>query len=198
VTDQEVDEVCEMIIPPTEPPTVTPPPPVCFKRDCQTVNTTRLVKECQPIINQECDAVIEDFSEEKCKDVTTTTIEKDCFDKVEEQCRQDFEYVCEEKVTTTTPKPHYASYQQQPTYGGYLPPPATQVPYASFQASSKILPPVRNAKYGQKLRVKREAIWPNHPGIDNPFHNLAGTCCGQLFMFHTSKFPAFNYLVLNC
>ena len=163
VTDQEVEEVCEFVTPEPRPPPPTPPPQTCYERDCQPTNTTRLVKECRPVVTQQCDAEIETVDEEECRDVTTTHIEEVCSDKVEESCRQDFEYVCQETVT--------------------------EAPLNDYGYEAKILPPVRQSRYGQRLgegpgdwrrkRKRRDANynvdpWPRHPGIDNPFSSLTG------------------------
>ena len=58
VTDQEIEEVCETITPEAPPPIPPLDPFTCFKKVCQTVNTTRLEKECKPIMYEECDVEI--------------------------------------------------------------------------------------------------------------------------------------------
>ena len=166
-----MDEVCEFVTPePTIPPP-TLPPPTCYERDCRPTNQTRLVKECKPVVSQQCDAEIETVEQEECRDVTTTKIEEICSDKTEESCRQDFEYVCEEAVT--------------------------EVPLTDYGYEAKILPPVRASRYGQRLRGKREANyevdpWPRHPGIDNPFASLTGKTMKWRDNLTMAKFKFFN------
>ena len=51
VSDQMLDKKCEMVLPD---PTTPPPTPAdtCFTKDCKMVDTTKLVKECEPVSYQ--------------------------------------------------------------------------------------------------------------------------------------------------
>ena len=124
VTDQEIEEVCETITPEAPPPIPPLDPFTCFKKVCQTVNTTRLEKECQPIMYEECDVEIEEVMEERCKDFNTTSTEQECKEVEVEKCFQDFEYICEE-VPPPPPEPHYGYSTPAPTpeYGYSTPAP---------------------------------------------------------------------------
>lgn len=188
VTDQEMDRKCETVLPdPTKPPP-TLAPQTCFKKECKNVDTTKLVKECQPVSYEECDIKIEEIIKTECKNFTTNSTEQVCEDKKEHKCKQDFVYVCEEKL------PHYGYGHD---HGHHHPPPAvtTVAPplyYGSttphYQHQPEVLPPVRVAKYGEKWKVKRDAadikrdakadpeadptLWPTHPALDHPFKDL--------------------------
>ena len=64
------------------------------------------------------------------------------------ECKNEFEYVCEEEVP---PPPD--------DYGIPLAEPVS------------VLPPAKNAKYGDKIRGKRQT-WSSHPGLDGLFINV--------------------------
>lgn len=110
----ESEEICELVDAESTTPPPTLPPPTCFEKVCKRINTTTLVKECEPVTYQECDVeIIEQSSETKCESYNTTRIEQQCYNKTEENCRQDFEYICHEYK-----KPHYGyPAPKKPVYG---------------------------------------------------------------------------------
>ena len=111
----ESEEICELVDAESTTPPPTAPPPMCFEKVCKRINTTTLVKECEPVTYQECDVeIIEQSSETKCESYNTTRIEQQCYNKTEENCRQDFEYICHEYKKkhygyNPAPKPVYGS-----------------------------------------------------------------------------------------
>lgn len=173
VTDQELDKKCEMVIPEVKPPEVIDPG-VCYTKECKNVDTTKLVKECKPVMYEECDVEIEEIVKTECKNFTTNSTEQVCEDKKEKKCKQDFVYVCEEKLPKygyahphppahphPGPHPHPPPVTPLPKYG-----PTTIAPTLyrhsttlapSYEHKPEVLPPVRVPKYGEKWRVRRDA-----------------------------------------
>ena len=116
------------------------------------------------------------------------------------ECKNEFEYVCQEEgpqtqdnIDETEPEDSYGAPEPSSSYGApelsssYGAPeplstygaPEPSSSYGAPEAPSTsygiplapVLPPARNAKYGERIRSKRQA-WAAHPGLDGLFINV--------------------------
>lgn len=87
VTETIMEEECEYIVPGAPPPPPTTPPQTCFKKECKTVNTVKLVKDCKEVPYETCDAEITEETVKECKEFVTNSTEQECKEVWEEKCR---------------------------------------------------------------------------------------------------------------
>ena len=91
-------QTCNEVIPSSE----------CFQQSCSNVSRPVFIKNCQEILEEKCEVIIEQIIEEKCTDLEQTEIEEQCTTEYEEVCETVQQYECDdEDVADVAPSTSY-------------------------------------------------------------------------------------------
>ena len=87
VVDQEVEEYCEEVATTME----------CFKSACKNVTRPVFMKSCRDVMDEKCEVIIEQETQEKCTKVDVVKYEEVCNRITVEECYDAEEWVCEDE-----------------------------------------------------------------------------------------------------